>query len=1101
MSSVLGAIEIQMLADLARLKKDMDEAKNIVGTSVRGIQDLAGGAMKALGAIGVGLSVGALVSWVKGAIDAADATSKLSMQTGIAAEDIAGLQLAFKLGGAGSDAMGSSLAKLSKQIADGNSAFDSLGVKTRNADGSLRSTKDVLGDVADQFKVMPNGVAKTASAMEMFGKSGAVLIPMLNGGREGLEAMDEAARKLGLSIGGETAQSAEQLNDTMDLLGHVGNGFATTVAGKMLPALNSLAGSLFESATQSGYLQRVMDLLGDGMAFVAKIVGTGGMFMIETISTVIKSVGGLAAAVVQLISGDFKGAMSVGREAVADLGSDWGKFGTNVVNMWRGTANETAQSSAAMTKALRATTGQTKEQEAATKGAAAEAKKHAAELDKLTKAGTDYLRDLKAKNDITEEEIRLGRELTEGEKQMRALQKDLAEGKKLMTAETLRATEAQILRGQAQREGQRLDAEHLKTLQAVAEHTRKAADEEASSTDAMRKSNAALIEQNEKLRIGEQAWEARERAVMLSQARDLEWQAANLGGNFQLEEQARLLRQRAQELEKGTMLKEAKAVADEWSKTTDSIYNGLTDSIFRGLEAGRDFFSVFWAGVKNTVKTTILQPTIKWLVNGAVGGVGGALGLPAMGATGGGGGGGGGLGSLLGNLGSLGGMVSAFGSGAGYGLAGLMAGNIGGTMGGIGAMFGSGSIGMGLGAVAGMAGPVVLGLMALKALSTKSTPHLGGYAAINSDGSLNDAFGLGESNRSSNLDASVIGLMRSITTTLNSTAGAFGQDANFAGTGVFKSDGKDGSWGVLQLLRGITQEGGFRADGTLAADSEAGFTEFSQRAALSMRDALTGLDLPQWASNVLQELGSSPGLDDLVKTAASINETARALDDMGSQVEPLGGVFAAIAGLSSDARFQLAEFAGGIGRFLELTRTYVAEYFTEDEKVALSARKILDELKAAGIDASGATAKADLRAAIEGVKPNTEEGRRQLAALLSVAQEYATVGKYLESNARTLGEVASGAPVVTALEGLRDPTEATALATQQTADSVGTMAEQVSQQTETLSRINEETRATVAATAEGMQALLAEFKVLNAAVARILGNGDQQLNAGRAGGG
>ena len=133
MSNVIGAIEIQMLADLARLKKDMDDAKAIVGTSVRGIQDLAGGAMKALGAIGVGLSVAGLAGWVKGAIDAADATFQIKQKAGLAAEEVAGLQLAFKLGGLGGNEMTASLAKLSKQIADGNSAFDTLGIKTRNA--------------------------------------------------------------------------------------------------------------------------------------------------------------------------------------------------------------------------------------------------------------------------------------------------------------------------------------------------------------------------------------------------------------------------------------------------------------------------------------------------------------------------------------------------------------------------------------------------------------------------------------------------------------------------------------------------------------------------------------------------------------------------------------------------------------------------------------------------------------------------------------------------------------------------------------------------------------------------------------------------------
>ena len=62
----------------------------------------------------------------------------------------------------------------------------------------------------------------------------------------------------------------------------------------------------------------------------------------------------------------------------------------------------------------------------------------------------------------------------------------------------------------------------------------------------------ALIEENAKLGMTSQAWDARQIAVLNNQAADLEWQAANQGGNFQLEEQARLLRERAKLLADGT---------------------------------------------------------------------------------------------------------------------------------------------------------------------------------------------------------------------------------------------------------------------------------------------------------------------------------------------------------------------------------------------------------------------------------------------------------------------------------------------------------------------------------------------------------------------
>lgn len=63
--------------------------------------------------------------------------------------------------------------------------------------------------------------------------------------------------------------------------------------------------------------------------------------------------------------------------------------------------------------------------------------------------------------------------------------------------------------------------------------------------------------------------------------------------------------------ENAIYLTEAKKAREEWDKTTEAIGKGLTDSLFRAFESGKDFFTVLWDGVKNTFKTTILKPIIE----------------------------------------------------------------------------------------------------------------------------------------------------------------------------------------------------------------------------------------------------------------------------------------------------------------------------------------------------------------------------------------------------------------------------------------------------------------------------------------------------------
>lgn len=80
-------------------------------------------------------------------------------------------------------------------------ATEKWGVQITTADGKIRPMKDLLIDFAEKFKAMPNGADKNALAMEIFGKSGANLIPILNKGRDGIDELMQKAQDFGWVIG------------------------------------------------------------------------------------------------------------------------------------------------------------------------------------------------------------------------------------------------------------------------------------------------------------------------------------------------------------------------------------------------------------------------------------------------------------------------------------------------------------------------------------------------------------------------------------------------------------------------------------------------------------------------------------------------------------------------------------------------------------------------------------------------------------------------------------------------------------------------------------------------------------------------------------
>ena len=118
-------------------------------------------------------------------------------------------------------------------VATYSDSYKALGISVRDSDGNLKSSETVLGEIADRFADLPDGATKAAISMEIFGRSGASLINLLNGGSAALEEFNYA-------VSDEFAQNAEFFNDQIAVLGIRFDGFRKQLADALLPTLNNL---------------------------------------------------------------------------------------------------------------------------------------------------------------------------------------------------------------------------------------------------------------------------------------------------------------------------------------------------------------------------------------------------------------------------------------------------------------------------------------------------------------------------------------------------------------------------------------------------------------------------------------------------------------------------------------------------------------------------------------------------------------------------------------------------------------------------------------------------------------------------------------------
>ena len=229
-----------------------------LGNSMQGVQGRVknlrmamSGLNKTFATLGVILSAGAFVRMVKGSIDAADAFGKLETQTGIAANTLQAYVNAGKLAGVeqatiekGLRRLAQSMREADQGVATYKDAYDDLGISVRNTDGTLKTNQQVLGEISDRFSQMEDGVTKTAIAMEIFGRSGAQMVNLLNDGKASLEEFN-------FEVSDNFAKNAEYFNDQMTALGIKLKGFSMQIADNLLPTLNNLA-EMFSNITKEG---------------------------------------------------------------------------------------------------------------------------------------------------------------------------------------------------------------------------------------------------------------------------------------------------------------------------------------------------------------------------------------------------------------------------------------------------------------------------------------------------------------------------------------------------------------------------------------------------------------------------------------------------------------------------------------------------------------------------------------------------------------------------------------------------------------------------------------------------------------------------------
>jgi hypothetical protein len=236
------AIRFNASLNTAGFDSGAKNLQNIAASASAGITRHFGKIATAVVGIGAAfLGIRAASQAFNAAIAMGGQLNDLSARTGETAGNLAILQRAFENAGAGADSVGPTINRLQRAIVEAGQggkeqaeAFAKLGINL--AEIKNLTPTEQLQTIAKALQNVGNDSDRTAIAMQLLGRSGGELIPLLRA--MGVE-LDVARGQLGSTPGvmDRVAGALDTLGDNFNAIGHKGKEFAAGLLERAAPAL------------------------------------------------------------------------------------------------------------------------------------------------------------------------------------------------------------------------------------------------------------------------------------------------------------------------------------------------------------------------------------------------------------------------------------------------------------------------------------------------------------------------------------------------------------------------------------------------------------------------------------------------------------------------------------------------------------------------------------------------------------------------------------------------------------------------------------------------------------------------------------------------
>lgn len=336
--------------------KKLDKEVSSLRTSMR--QLIATNASRMFGQIASGASFAArsFISMGLAQADAIGSQRDLAARLGMTYAELSGLKFAGAQVGVSMEGIGKAatkadvtLVKASQGSKLARAAFTGIGLSVEQLEAM--SPAERFQAIADAISSLPSAAERSRAAIQIFGKSGADLLPMFEGGAGAISAATEEAARFGLALTNDQANSVDAMGDAFSKAQMAVQGIVGQVVAYLAPAIQNVTDTFLGLVGGIGGAS-IGQFIGEGIIAGATFLAGIADWMISGIGSAFEYAGTVVDVFNRVVAGlqaiwftgeaIFKGVASLIARTIANgaaildalpdavAGSGWQEFGASM---------------------------------------------------------------------------------------------------------------------------------------------------------------------------------------------------------------------------------------------------------------------------------------------------------------------------------------------------------------------------------------------------------------------------------------------------------------------------------------------------------------------------------------------------------------------------------------------------------------------------------------------------------------------------------------------------------------------------------------------------------------------------------------------------